>query len=101
MSEISSNPFLRETETWVDRSGNEHALKDMTEKYLRHVLGFLESIEDALFAAEIEEAATEQLVAVFEPWRYPDAHRSVDFPTARLWLHSTPLVKAITGLLGN
>jgi len=93
--------FLRETETWVDRYGNEHALKAMTVNYLRHVFSFLENIEDTLFAAEIEEVTAEQLIAVFEPWRYPNAHRSMDFPTARIWLHSTPLVKAITELIGD
>jgi hypothetical protein len=83
----------------VDRHGNEHQLKDMTVSYLRHVLSFLQGIEGTLFAAEKEDINGQELVAVFEPWRYPDGHRSVDYPSARDWLNDTPLVKAVTALL--
>jgi hypothetical protein len=98
-SDVISTAFLRETVIWVDRHGNEHQLKDMTAGYLRHVLSFLRSIEDTLFAAEKEEINGQELIAVFEPWRYPDGHRSGDYPDARTWLNDTPLVKAVTALL--
>lgn len=101
MDGTSVNAFLRETETWADKHGNVHKLTDMTEGYLRHVLSFLEERAETYFQTEIEEVARQHAVAVFEPWRYPDTGRPLDFESAHAWLESMPLVRAIRALLGT
>ena len=101
MDGTSVNAFLREPEKWTDRHGNVHRLTDMTEGYLRHVMSFLEERAETYFQTEIEEVARQHAVAVFEPWRCPDAGRPLDFESAHAWLESTPLVRAIHALLGT
>lgn len=98
---VTAAPYLYQAQVWTDVHGNTHLLEDMTANYLRNVLSYLEHKADELYEAENEEIVHQQLVEVFEPWRHPQGVPPLEFATARDWLHSTPLVKAITELLGE
>ncbi|WP_139187307.1 hypothetical protein [Pseudarthrobacter chlorophenolicus] len=98
---VTAAPYLQQTQVWTDVHGNTHLLEDMTANYLRNVLSYLEHKADELYGAEQEEVVRAQLVEVFEPCRYPHGVPPLEFATAREWLQSTPLVKAMTELLGE
>lgn len=96
---ITAAPYLYQTRVWTDVHGNTHRLQDMTVNYLRNVLSHLEHRADELYEAENDAIVRAQLVEVFEPWRHPHGVPPLEFATAREWLQSTPLVKAIMELL--
>lgn len=98
---ITAAPYLHQTLVWTDVHGNTHRLEDMTANYLRNVLSYLERKADELYEAENGEIVRQQMVEVFEPWRHPHGVPPLEFATAREWLQSTPLVKAIRELLGK
>lgn len=98
---VTAAPYLHQTQVWTDVHGTTHRLQDMTVNYLRNVLSHLEHKADELYEAENDAIVRAQLVEVFEPWRHPLGVPPLEFDTAREWLGSTPLVQAITELLGD
>ena len=98
---ITAAPYLHQTLGWTDVHGNSHRLEDMSANYLRNVLSHLEHKADELYEAENDAVVRAQLVEAFEPWRHPHGVPPLEFATAHDWLQGTPLVKAITELLGE
>jgi hypothetical protein len=98
---VTAAPYLHQTKVWTDVHGNTHRLEDMSANYLRNVRSYLEHKADELYEAENDEIVRQQLVEAFEPWRHPQGVPPLAFATAQEWLQNTPLVKAITELLGE
>lgn len=95
---------LDQTEHWVDRHGNQHALADMTQGYLENTRAHLQKMALSLYSLEIRRQENELFLAELSGWdngRDPSILPR-DQASAEEWLENTPLVKAITVLLdGN
>jgi hypothetical protein len=94
---------LDQTDYWVDQHGNQHALTDMTQGYLENVLGHLRGGAVGLYSLELIRQEDLLLIAELTGW---DSGRDPsvlprDPAAAKHWLENTPLVKAITALLGH
>lgn len=95
---------LGQSDYWVDRHGNEHALTDMTRGYLENTRAHLQRRATALYSLELTRQEDELFLAELSGWdngRDPSILPR-DQASAEEWLNNTPLVKAITALLdGN
>lgn len=94
---------LSQSDYWVDRHGNEHALTDMTASYLASVLGFLRQRAVRLYQMECNRQEMSLIAAVTEGWdNGVDAIAPRQSPEAAAdWLENTSLVRAIRTLLGE
>jgi hypothetical protein len=94
---------LNQSDYWVDRHGNQHALTDMTQGYLSNVLGHLRDGAERLYELEIRRRETQIFLAELTGW---DNGRDASVPprgqeAASEWLENTPLVTTLRTLLGE
>lgn len=94
---------LKQSAYWVDRYGNQHALTDMTQDYLRNTLAHLRKMGRTLYSLELRRRDRDVLLAEMTGWE-----NGVDVSVAPRgeaaaseWLEGTPLVSAIRSLLGD
>lgn len=94
---------LGQSDYWVDRYGNQHALTDMTQDYLGNVLGHLRKMATSLYSLELRRQEDALFIAELTGWdNGRDASTLPRDPAAASeWLENTPLVKAITALLNG
>jgi hypothetical protein len=94
---------LDQSDYWVDRHGNQHALMDMTQGYLSNVLGHLRDGAAQLYELEIRRRETQVFLAELTGW---DSGRDISLPprgqeAASEWLETTPLVQTLRTMLGE
>ena len=95
---------LDQSDYWVDRHGNQHALSSMTQGYLENTRAHLQRRALTLYSLELRRQEDQLFIAELTGWdtgRDPQVLPR-DVAAAEEWLENTPLVKAITALLdGN
>jgi hypothetical protein len=94
---------LAQSDYWLDRHGNQHALTDMTQGYLENVLGYLRDGAARLYELELNRQEELLLIAEIEGWS-----NGVDASilargqaAAEEWVESTPLVTTLRAMLGE
>jgi hypothetical protein len=94
---------LDQSDYWVDRHGNQHALTDMTQGYLENVLGHLRDGAARLYQMELSRQEALLLIAEIEGWSNGmDASiLNRDQAAAEAWLENTRLVTALRTMLGE
>jgi hypothetical protein len=94
---------LKQSDYWVDRYGNQHALTDMTQGYLESVLGYLRDRSVRLYEMELQWQ--EHLLFTAELSGWDNGRDASVLPrgeeAADDWLENTPLVTMLRTLLGE
>jgi hypothetical protein len=102
-TEVIRLDTLAQSDYWVDRYGNQHALTDMTQGYLSNVLGHLRDGAAQLYELEIRRREPHLFLAELTGW---DNGRDTSMPArgqeaANGWLESTPIVQTLRTMLGE
>jgi hypothetical protein len=94
---------LDQSDYWVDRYGNQHALTDMTQGYLENVLSYLRDGAARLYELEIQRHEHRMFLAELQGWD-PDRIEAPlfrDRAAAEAWLENTPLVTTLRTMLAE